>query len=93
MEISILSYTIIKRKESDIMHMLMNLPNQPFSDLKTSAPNRSGRLILKKDTHSRHFKRHLLPSLRRTYCEFLDISQASEVSMCAVTITVTIVCI
>ena len=87
MEISILSYTIIKGKSLILCIIAVNLPNQPFSDLRTSAPNRSGRLILKKDTHGRQHKSPLLPSSSKgLLADFWIISQASEVSMCAVTI-------
>lgn len=67
--------------------IVVNSPNQPFSDLRTSAPNRSGHLTLKKDAHGRQHKSLLLPSSSKCLlADFWIISQASEVTMCAVTI-------
>lgn len=85
-EFCILSYTIIKRSISDV-HNSTELSKYTFLDIRTSVLIRSSYLTLKKDTNGRQQKNPTLPlSLKCLLVDFWIISQASEVTMCTVTI-------
>lgn len=86
-ELCILSNTIMKRKISDIIHTSSKLTNSAFLVIRTSVLSRSGHLTLKKDTHVRQDMSPILPSSSKCFLVvFWRISQANEVTMCAVTI-------
>lgn len=86
-EFCILSYTYYKRKEIWFMQNSNELTKSASLDIRTSVVSRSGHLTLKTDTHGRQHKSSILPSsLKCLLVDFWIISQASEVTMCAVTI-------